>query len=99
MKIRTDELKVGDVFYFHYYEKDFPCEVVDTPFVYSAETLKKTRIVIIDYWVDEKRHEQIKLPDNEMWDVIYRRNTEYETLYETVKKYRKNEDKTEENKQ
>lgn len=92
MKIRTDELKVGDMFFFRYYGKDYPCEVVDTPLVYSFETLQKIRIAVIDYWVDEKRHEQIKLPDNEMWDVIYRRNTEYETLEETVRKMRKNGD-------
>ena len=91
MKIRTDELEIGDMFFFNYYGKDYPCEVVDTPLVYSTETLQKIRIAIIDYWVEEKRHEQIKLPDNEMWNVIYRRNTEYETLEETVRKTRKNE--------
>lgn len=73
--------------------------MVDTPLAYSAETLQKIQIAVIDYWVDEKRHEQIKLPDNEMWDVIYRRNTEYETLEEAVRKMRKNEDKTEKDKQ
>lgn len=82
MKLKTNELEVGDFFYFRYerYNKEFPCEVVDTPIVYDAHTLKPVKVVIIDYWVDEKRHEQIKLTDGETWEVLYRRNNDYMTV-------------------
>lgn len=101
MIIKTNELKIGDVFFFHHkhYEKDVPCEVVDTPILYKAEPpFEPLKIAIIDYWVDEKRHEQLMLPDDELWDVIYRRNEDYVTVEGTMIKAEKerNEDKTEE---
>ncbi len=96
MKLKTNELEIGDVFYFHFYEKDNPCEVVDIEKLYSPETYQPVKVVVIDFWVDEKDHQQIKLPDDEIWDVIYRRNTRYETIEDKLKRY---EDKTEENKQ
>lgn len=96
MILKTNELEIGDVFYFHYYEKDNPCEVVDIEKLYSLETYLPVKVVIIDFWVDEKDHQQIKLPEDGTWDVIYRRNTEYKTIKNSLKRY---ENKTEENKQ
>lgn len=96
MILKTNELEIGDVFYFHHYEKDNPCEVVDIEKLYSLETYLPVKVVIIDFWVDEKDHQQIKLPEDGTWDVIYRRNTGYETIKNNLKRY---ENKTEENKQ
>ena len=96
MKLRTEDLEVGDVFYFNYerYGKTFPCEVVDTPIMYDVY-LQPVKVVIIDYWVDEKRHEQIKLPALAEFDVIYRRNTEYKTVKQELQEL-ENESKTQE---
>lgn len=87
MKIRTDELKVGDVIYpIGYGQQPDSCAVVDEimPVMYTVEELKPVRPVLASIYIQKlNKTFQIKLTDDEVYNVIYR----------------KNEDKTEENKQ
>ena len=105
VKIRKEQLKEGDIFVDEYRGFEIYCKVVEicSDPVYNVVTFEPTYPIIIDIYVPFKNVHlgYRKIQDEEQeFSVIYRENPEkYESVFEALKYYEENKDKTEETEQ